>query len=141
MSRGDEITFDTPAPGKWAAQSLCPDFRNDSGYNWFPEEEDDPLPGNNAKRICALCPVRADCANYALENHIAYGIWGGLDPLDRGFEPEKPHVARRRRAEPKRSVLGRARCPGCGSPSSVVPQGLSYLYCVDCRVAWPAPEN
>jgi WhiB family transcriptional regulator, redox-sensing transcriptional regulator len=44
-----------------------------------------------AKAICALCPVRAQCLDYALTNSIKQGIWGGLNCEERAWE-------RRRRA-------------------------------------------
>ena len=39
-----------------------------------------PDPGGNAsaaKRICAECPVRTQCLQYALDNDVRGGIWGG----------------------------------------------------------------
>ena len=36
-----------------------------------------------AKRICAACPVRDDCLQYALENDERFGIWGGLSERER----------------------------------------------------------
>ncbi len=36
-----------------------------------------------ARRICARCPVREPCLDYAVSNRIAYGIWGGLAERDR----------------------------------------------------------
>ncbi len=36
-----------------------------------------------ARRICARCPVRQPCLDYALSNRIAHGIWGGLAERDR----------------------------------------------------------
>ena len=30
-----------------------------------------------AKAICAECPVRRACLNYALEHRIMHGVWGG----------------------------------------------------------------
>jgi WhiB family redox-sensing transcriptional regulator len=35
-----------------------------------------------AKAVCAECPVRIDCLQYALENNTA-GIWGGLTERER----------------------------------------------------------
>jgi WhiB family transcriptional regulator, redox-sensing transcriptional regulator len=43
------------------------------------------------KAICASCPVRAQCLDYALGNSIKHGIWGGLNQEERTRE-------RRRRA-------------------------------------------
>ena len=31
-----------------------------------------------AQAICASCPVQAGCLQFALANHIAYGMWGGV---------------------------------------------------------------
>ena len=31
-----------------------------------------------AAAICAGCSVRPDCLRFALANHIAYGVWGGV---------------------------------------------------------------
>jgi WhiB family transcriptional regulator, redox-sensing transcriptional regulator len=36
-----------------------------------------------AKAICAICPVKAPCAAYALQHHERYGVWGGLTEHDR----------------------------------------------------------
>lgn len=36
-----------------------------------------------AKRICALCTVRAECLEYALDNDERFGIWGGLSERER----------------------------------------------------------
>lgn len=36
-----------------------------------------------ARRICAACPVRGECLDYALHERIVHGFWGGLDPDQR----------------------------------------------------------
>lgn len=36
-----------------------------------------------AKRICAGCAVREECLTTALEQHESYGIWGGLNEIER----------------------------------------------------------
>ncbi|HZT66668.1 MAG TPA: WhiB family transcriptional regulator [Acidimicrobiales bacterium] len=36
-----------------------------------------------AKSICATCPVRKPCLEYALRIREPHGIWGGLNELER----------------------------------------------------------
>jgi WhiB family transcriptional regulator, redox-sensing transcriptional regulator len=51
-----------------------------------------------AKAVCAQCPVRAPCLDYALGNSIRNnGIWGGLNQEERARE-------RRRRARGPRAA-------------------------------------
>lgn len=47
---------------------------------WFPSI------GQNchkAKAICAMCPVKRGCLEYALTHDIRYGVWGGTSPRER----------------------------------------------------------
>lgn len=37
----------------------------------------------SAKRVCASCPVRLECADYAIRAREPYGVWGGLSEVDR----------------------------------------------------------
>lgn len=43
---------------------------------FFPEQGDGD--GKIIRRYCSDCPVRADCAEYAITNNIRWGWWGGL---------------------------------------------------------------
>lgn len=36
-----------------------------------------------AKSICAGCPVRAECLDFALEVRDPHGVWGGLNEMER----------------------------------------------------------
>ena len=36
-----------------------------------------------ARTICEHCPVKQPCLMFAVNNHIQYGIWGGLTPIQR----------------------------------------------------------
>ena len=36
-----------------------------------------------AKSICAVCPVRLPCLDYAIEIREPHGIWGGLNEVER----------------------------------------------------------
>ncbi len=37
----------------------------------------------HAKAICARCPVRMECLEYAVRTREPHGIWGGLSELER----------------------------------------------------------
>lgn len=47
-----------------------------------------------AKAVCACCPVRDLCAEFALCTNQEHGIWGGLD------EDERRAIRRARRQRP-----------------------------------------
>jgi len=51
-----------------------------------------------AKAVCALCPVRPECRQYALAAREEFGIWGGLDAA------ERESLARRRKRERARAL-------------------------------------
>ena len=53
-----------------------------------------------AKTICAGCPVRRECLEFALAHDQAHGIWGGTTPEDR------QRRRRRAAAAAKRTVAG-----------------------------------
>jgi WhiB family transcriptional regulator, redox-sensing transcriptional regulator len=44
-----------------------------------------------ARRICAGCPVKEPCLEYALEQRIDHGVWGGCS------ERERRRILKRRR--------------------------------------------
>jgi WhiB family transcriptional regulator, redox-sensing transcriptional regulator len=47
---------------------------------FFPERGESAGP---ARQVCAACPVRQPCLDYAISNRIAYRIWGGLTERER----------------------------------------------------------
>lgn len=40
-------------------------------------------PTRDAKKVCAQCPVIAECLDYAQQVEWEYGIFGGLTPTER----------------------------------------------------------
>jgi WhiB family transcriptional regulator, redox-sensing transcriptional regulator len=36
-----------------------------------------------AKAICARCPVRIDCLDFALITRESHGVWGGFNEMER----------------------------------------------------------
>jgi len=64
-----------------------------------------------AKAICAACPVRQPCLDFALEHDLAHGIWGGTTPA------ERQEQRRERRPGSLRNSLGRLRATAAGVSS------------------------
>ena len=50
-----------------------------------------------ARRICARCPVRRECLDWAMSSGEMHGIWGGTTPEDR-TRARRKEAARRRHA-------------------------------------------
>lgn len=46
-----------------------------------------------ARRICAGCPVRAECAKFAMEIGEEHGIWGGTTSQERIALLRRPRSA------------------------------------------------
>ena len=55
----------------WMAEGKCRELPPET---FFPR---DGVGVEIAKRICADCPVRESCLEYALSHNIELGIWGG----------------------------------------------------------------
>jgi WhiB family redox-sensing transcriptional regulator len=49
---------------------------------FFPENDEGPE-AEDARSVCAECPVVADCLAYALSAKESYGVWGGTTPRER----------------------------------------------------------
>ncbi len=53
---------------------------------------------NQAKRICAGCPVKTECLAEALDNQMEWGVWGGMTERERrAVLRSRPNVASWRR--------------------------------------------
>lgn len=70
---------------EWMAQGLC---QYEPPATFFPS---DGVGVEVAKRICATCPVQAPCLEYALDNRIDHGVWGGTS------ERQRRRILKRRR--------------------------------------------
>ena len=69
----------------WMQRGLC---RQIPPTTFFPS---DGVGVDIARRICATCPVREQCLEYALEQRIDHGVWGGCS------ERERRRILKRRR--------------------------------------------
>lgn len=63
--------------GAWTQNAACQGVDTEIFYPATPDEEAEAL------SICATCPVRAQCLDYAIRNREIYGIWGGATPEQR----------------------------------------------------------
>jgi hypothetical protein len=108
-------------------------FRGNSQFNWYPELLDIEAE-QRARAVCARCPVQWECAQTALENREAWGIWGGMEEF------------RMRRALGKDSFgSNRARtldlvCPYCNSTDLEIAKKRTskgyHVECNYCSIEW-----
>jgi len=81
-----EVTVEeTPDEYAWMFHARC---RGINPAEFFPS---DGTGVETAQRVCAACPVRPECLEYALLNRIEHGVWGGAS------ERERRRILRRRR--------------------------------------------
>lgn len=64
---------------RWMDHAKC---HMGDGITWFPEQGQRHLT-IEAKKFCADCPVKQRCLDWALDNEIMYGVWGGRSPKER----------------------------------------------------------
>lgn len=62
----------------WQDAALC--AQSDAEL-WFPTQGRSM--GHEAKKICASCPVKRQCLDYALAENIVDGIYEGVSERDR----------------------------------------------------------
>lgn len=76
----------SPLNEPWMDSALCAQTDPDM---FFPENGASARP---AKKICAECPVREACLEFALRTNVDDGVWGGLSITElrllRGPNPE-----------------------------------------------------
>ena len=70
VKAADQVFFPIGRQGR-GGERLAP--------NWVP-----------ARLVCQACPVRQECLDYALDENIGYGMWGGLTPEERVQLKAKP---------------------------------------------------
>ncbi|MGH3996322.1 MAG: WhiB family transcriptional regulator [Pseudonocardiaceae bacterium] len=69
---------DATAPA-WLERGVCVQVGGDM---WFPEKGDLAVVAT-CKKVCARCPVRVECLEWAMDTVEAFGIFGGLTVLER----------------------------------------------------------
>ncbi|HZQ27797.1 MAG TPA: WhiB family transcriptional regulator [Acidimicrobiales bacterium] len=62
---------------EWKEQAACRGLDTNVFFS------DDEAEVAQAKAVCAGCPVREACLQFALDSRQHDGVWGGLDELER----------------------------------------------------------
>ena len=96
---GDELSLLVErARPAWQARGSC---RSDGQTDaFFPSRGESH---EAARRLCAGCEVRSECLDYALEQGIHHGVWGGTSEAERG------RLRRRRRGAASSTTVAVAR--------------------------------
>lgn len=61
----------------WQDEAVC---RTTDPEIFFPDKGESTREG---KKVCARCPVKAECLEHALANEERFGVWGGLSERER----------------------------------------------------------
>ncbi|GAC1317619.1 MAG: WhiB family transcriptional regulator WhcE [Acidimicrobiales bacterium] len=74
--------------GEWRLDAACASGGTEA---FFPVGHTGAAIGQTAlaKRVCASCPVRLQCLEFAVTTNQEYGVWGGAD------EEERRNIRRR----------------------------------------------
>lgn len=73
----EQLTPEYDAEHAWMLTGLCRD-RDPSFF--FPS---DGVGVDRARRVCAQCPSKEPCLEYALRYRIEHGVWGGASERER----------------------------------------------------------
>lgn len=72
----------------WHTEAACRGLNPDLFYGEFNRRLT-----ADAKAVCATCPVRQECLDWAVTTVETHGIWGGMSPKERsGLRRRQPAV-------------------------------------------------
>lgn len=75
----------TQLEDSWQRKAACRGPRADLFFppNHFEKKADRLNRERQAKAICATCPVSQACLQYAIDIREQFGVWGGLNEVER----------------------------------------------------------
>lgn len=128
------------ADESWRAEAAC---RNMATAPFFTERAETVA---EAKAVCADCPVREECGQYARTIPGLEGVWGGLDESDRrrlrrkrGAGTGRPRATTNACGTPNKYRRGGCRCELCTAAaaeacrvSKARAKGLPMEACPEC---------
>jgi WhiB family redox-sensing transcriptional regulator len=71
----------------WAPSAICSQVDPEV---WFPDRG---KCNGQAKRVCAGCPVLADCLDWALTTNQRFGVWGAMSTAERDAQRREQKVS------------------------------------------------
>ena len=83
----DEIVDIRDVAVDWQQDAACVHHRE---VDFFPARGESV---RDAKAVCACCPVRVQCLDFALRLKVAHGVWGGLSERERRSLRRERHRA------------------------------------------------
>ena len=77
LAAGADFVAELLRPPAWHADARCRKWKH---LSWYPERGQ---PVDELKAVCAGCPVREPCLEWALDAGEKFGIWGGKSERER----------------------------------------------------------
>lgn len=84
--------------GGWLGRAACRALPTELFFPAGELDEQAVEQAEEAKSVCASCPVRVACLEFAIATNQPYGIWGGANAS------ERRSIRRRRQAERRRQA-------------------------------------
>jgi hypothetical protein len=116
------VGWEPDANTDWMRNGAC---RGSNTNLFFPEQGGDV---RSPKAVCADCPVKIECAEYAIPQAGLHGVWGGLSERERRNER-----ARRIRADQLQRHPIQHGTPGGYRRCGLQPDGSHTDRCAECK--------
>jgi Transcription factor WhiB. len=98
---GNSPDVGAPRDAYWGDSAACREVGDPDLF--FPRASA-TLQLQQAKTVCGPCPVRTECLQDALDQHVDYGVRGGLSEEERRAITGMPILAAPRAESPKRAL-------------------------------------
>jgi hypothetical protein len=141
MSNDPFTQFSLSLPKFPEAKCASSDFDPDL---WFPQSmagtglraEDTAVP----KTLCGQCIHQVECLQFALDNRIRDGIWGGLLPQERKAEQalESKNAIRQDKLDLVREHMAQGLSLRCACSKAGIAERTFYQYQQMERLDWPS---